>query len=153
MIQGYLMVEGNNLIRLRERRGLTQQELADELGITRQAVSQWESGRAFPSMEKQLALSRLYGVSLEELYGGPPAEEAPEEAAPLPESKGNRRRKIIIAGVLGAYVCFAAGILLMGKFENSPSMAANYLILGTFLYILGWVAYLLFNLIRKIIKK
>ena len=62
------MEQAEILTRLRKEKGLSQTEAAEELGVTRQAISKWESGRAFPSMEKLIALSRLYGVPLEELY-------------------------------------------------------------------------------------
>ena len=61
------MNEKNTLRRLREQRGLTKEEAAAELGVSRQSVSQWESGKTFPSTKRLVALSRLYGVPLEEM--------------------------------------------------------------------------------------
>lgn len=150
------MEQAEILTRLRKEKGLSQTEVAEELGVTRQAISKWESGRAFPSMEKLIALSRVYGVALEEMYDSGMEEKPPEEETPAPESKGSRRKRITAGCVLAAYICFAAGILLWGKLANSPSIAANYLICGTLIYILGWFAYLLylfFNLMWRVIKK
>ena len=62
------MNEKNTLRRLREQRGLTKEEAAAELGVSRQSVSQWESGKTFPSVKKQIVLSRLYEVPMEQLY-------------------------------------------------------------------------------------
>ena len=62
------MKEKNTLHCLREQRGLTQEEVAEELGVSRQSVSQWESGKTFPSVKKQIVLSRLYEVPMEQLY-------------------------------------------------------------------------------------
>ncbi len=45
------MEQGKTLARLREEKGLSQAEVAEELGVTRQAVSGWESGRTRPSVE------------------------------------------------------------------------------------------------------
>jgi len=56
-----------NLIRARKARGMTQEELAARLSISRQAVSKWESGTADPSTSNLLALAKLFGVSAEEL--------------------------------------------------------------------------------------
>ena len=52
---------------LRRRAGYSQEGLAERLGISRQAVSKWETGAAEPSTSNLLALARLYGVSAEEL--------------------------------------------------------------------------------------
>ena len=52
---------------VRKVAGLTQEQLGELLGVTRQAVSKWESGASDPSTSNLLALARLYGVSAEEL--------------------------------------------------------------------------------------
>ena len=56
-----------NLIRARKARGMTQEELAARLSISRQAVSKWETGTADPSTSNLLALAKLFGVPAEEL--------------------------------------------------------------------------------------
>lgn len=52
---------------LRKKRGLSQQEVADILGVSRQAVSKWESGQTAPSTENLVRLSGIYGVSVDML--------------------------------------------------------------------------------------
>lgn len=52
---------------LRRREGLSQEQLADKLGVTRQSVSKWESGSAAPELGKLIALSELFGVSVDYL--------------------------------------------------------------------------------------
>ena len=47
--------------------GLTQDEAADKLGVTRQAISSWERGRSIPDIEMIRKISRLYNVKLEKL--------------------------------------------------------------------------------------
>ena len=61
------MTLGEKLKMLRASRGLSQEQLAAELNVSRQAVSKWESGASDPSTSNLLALARLYGVSAEEL--------------------------------------------------------------------------------------
>ena len=56
-----------NLIRARKARGMTQEELAAKLNVSRQAVSKWETGTADPSTSNLLALAKLFGVPAEEL--------------------------------------------------------------------------------------
>ena len=61
------MTLGEKLKMLRASRGLSQEQLAAELNVSRQAVSKWESGASDPSTSNLLALAKLYGVSAEEL--------------------------------------------------------------------------------------
>ena len=62
----------NRLVELRKRRGLSQEELAEALGISRQAISKWERGESGPDVDNAILLGRLYGVSLDELFGVKP---------------------------------------------------------------------------------
>ena len=52
---------------LRKRKGLTQEELAQALYVSRTAVSKWESGRGYPNIDSLKALSEFYSVSIDEL--------------------------------------------------------------------------------------
>jgi transcriptional regulator with XRE-family HTH domain len=54
--------------RLREGLGLTQQEFADRIGVTKQAISAWEIGRSEPSMAKFLRLVNLTGARIESFF-------------------------------------------------------------------------------------
>ena len=55
------------LMILRKQAGLSQEQLADRLGVTRQSVSKWESGTALPELVKLISLSEIFGVSLDYL--------------------------------------------------------------------------------------
>ena len=66
----------------RKRQGLSQIELAEALDVSRQTVSKWETGAALPSAENLLALSKLYGVTVDALLNGGEAEAAPVPAEP-----------------------------------------------------------------------
>ena len=60
----------SRLQQLRKQRGLSQEELAGQLGVSRQAVSKWESAQAQPELEKLLALSDFFQVSCDYLLKG-----------------------------------------------------------------------------------
>lgn len=60
---------GNKIRELRRRDGRTQEDLADALGITSQAVSRWESGGSYPDMEIMPSLANYFGVTIDELFG------------------------------------------------------------------------------------
>lgn len=58
------------LQRLRLQRGLTQEELAAQLFVSRAAVSKWESGRGYPGIDSLKAISKLFAVSIDDLLSG-----------------------------------------------------------------------------------
>ena len=57
----------DRLIQLRKKHGYSQEELADKLGLSRQAVSKWERAEASPDTDNLICLAKIYGVSLDEL--------------------------------------------------------------------------------------
>ncbi len=57
----------NRLVALRKQKGLSQEDLAEQLGISRQAVSKWERAESAPDMGNLMSLAKLYQVSLDEL--------------------------------------------------------------------------------------
>lgn len=63
------MVLSETLIALRKKHGYSQLHVAECLNVSRQAISRWEVGSSVPSTENLVELSRLYGVSLDELVG------------------------------------------------------------------------------------
>ena len=71
------MTFAEKLMELRKARGLSQEELGFRLDVTRQTVSKWETGQTTPEMEKLIALSALFGVSIDALVGNGGAESQP----------------------------------------------------------------------------
>ena len=61
------MILADKIIRLRRKNGWSQEELAEKMNVSRQAVSKWESSTSDPSTSNLLALAKLYGISAEEL--------------------------------------------------------------------------------------
>ena len=61
---------GENLQLLRKKNQLSQEGLAEMLGVSRQAVSKWELGEGYPEVDKLLLLSKKLNVSLDSLLGG-----------------------------------------------------------------------------------
>lgn len=98
------MAFGDRLAAVRRGNGLTQEQFAEQLQVSRQAVSKWESGRGYPEMEKILYICNRYQVSIADLF----AEEAPvpaatvearpapeqEAAPPAPRHTGQRRGRL-----------------------------------------------------------
>lgn len=61
---------GETLFEHRKTAGLSQEELAEKIGVSRQAVSKWERGESSPDTENLIALAKLYNISLDELVFG-----------------------------------------------------------------------------------
>ncbi|OJG35927.1 helix-turn-helix domain-containing protein [Enterococcus sp. DIV0788_1] len=66
----YQMEVGERLKARRNELNLTQDQVAESLGITRQTMSNWENGRSYPDIERVIRLSELYALSLDELLKG-----------------------------------------------------------------------------------
>ena len=67
---------GNRLYQYRRKSGLSQEELAAKIGVSRQAVSKWERAEAAPDTDNLINLSKIYGVTLDELINTDPADSA-----------------------------------------------------------------------------
>ena len=90
-----------SLFELRRDRGLSQEDLASQIGVSRQAVSKWETGEAMPDLNKLLLLADALGVSLDRLCG-----KAESLTEPLPTAPAAKKRSLwpILCGVLAILV-------------------------------------------------
>ena len=116
------MAFGDRLAAVRRGNGLTQEQFAEQLQVSRQAVSKWESGRGYPEMEKILYICNRYQVSIADLF----AEEAPVPAAaaethPAPEQEAAPLPRATLGSAVGAFLTnlspknkWLAGAVLVG---------------------------------------
>lgn len=61
------MALSEKLYELRKKRALSQEQLAEQLGVSRQAISKWESGKAVPETDTLISISKYFDVSLDYL--------------------------------------------------------------------------------------
>lgn len=94
---------------LRKRKGLTQEELAQLLYVSRTAISKWESGRGFPNIESLKAISKVFGVSLDELLSG-------EELLAIAEIDRKEKERTVRDLVFGLLDCGMALLLFLPFF-------------------------------------
>lgn len=73
-----------NIMQLRKAAGLSQEQLAGQIGVSRQSISKWETGPSAPELEKLVALSHVFGVSTDTLLGNTSPQKTP---TPLPNSQ------------------------------------------------------------------
>ena len=88
----------NRLYQLRKQKGFSQEELANRLNVSRQTVSKWEVGDSTPDMEKLVAISDLFDVSLDMLIMGK------EPPALTPDNKKKAKSALKIAGIIAGAV-------------------------------------------------
>lgn len=78
---------GTNIQQLRKAAGLSQEQLADMIGVSRQAVSKWETGQSLPDVDKLLLLCEAFQVSADELIG---TRSPDSESGPCPGSMSTK---------------------------------------------------------------
>ena len=101
------MTIGEKILNMRKARGWSQEELAERVGVSRQAVSRWESGTAKPDADKIISICDLFGVSADYLL-----RDIPGQAAGMAEEKTEKKR---IPWVSWTMVGFGAVTLLVLK--------------------------------------
>ena len=105
------MTTGEKLAVLRKKKNLTQEQLAEILGVSRQSVSRWEMDVAFPETEKLVKLSRLLECSIDYLLN-------------TDKGTGQNRRSILCTGMLQVHS--GMWVLFSGHFLRKPSKTAPY---------------------------
>lgn len=124
---------------LRKNKGITQEELAENLYVSRTAISKWESGRGYPSIDSLKAISRYFSVTIDELI-------CPEEIMiAAKEEKENTMRKygVLICSLLDVFTVVLFAIPIYGNGTDAPSTVQLFLLTG----IQKWIVWLFFILL------
>lgn len=126
------------LTKLRKLAGLSQEEVADKLEVTRQTVSKWETGQSSPDLDKVLPLCGLYNVTPDELLHDGGTEEADAEMVKSnferSEEQANRiiakkRLQGILGGVMLYFVAIAFIMTSIAVFNINPVIASAVFII------------------------
>lgn len=102
-----------NIVRLRKLNQMTQEDIAEAVGVSRQAVAKWESGETIPDLEKCKLLTELFGVSLDDLANYEPEDNMGLDVPP----KGKHLFGMVTVGDKGQIVIPARARKL---FDISP---------------------------------
>jgi len=86
---GQIMILADKIILLRKKAGWSQEELAEQLSVSRQSVSKWEGAQSIPDMEKIVQMSRLFGVSTDYLL-----KDEIEESTPTTDAAPEKLRRV-----------------------------------------------------------
>lgn len=90
----------DNLIQLRKYRRMTQEELAEKIGVSRQSVAKWESGESIPDLDKCRIIADIFGVTLDDLA----TYEKNENFELLPPPKGKYIFGVVTVGEKGQII-------------------------------------------------
>ena len=105
------------IYKFRRKSGLSQEQLAEKIGVSRQAISKWESGTSTPELEKLLALSDCFSITLDELVKDETASEAPLKSRENKASKVAEMKVGIGLCLIGAICLILSGVMMV----TSPS--------------------------------
>ena len=121
----------DKLIELRKKSGLSQEQLADKLDVTRQTISKWELGQTSPDIDKLTKISKIFNVNMDELVGGEVIKEEEIFNGEKQEKKDKNRKNIIktiliilLVIILSAliYLCYQDHI---EKKKNNPDYSGG----------------------------
>jgi transcriptional regulator with XRE-family HTH domain len=131
---------------LRRSKGLTQEELAEKLYVSRTAVSKWESGRGYPNIESLKEISKFFSVSIDELLSG-------EKLLFIAEKENKTNIKSICELLLGAVDLFYVLLIFLPLYPDTVNgfiysvSLLNYTEISSFNKTIYWVMFLALVLI------
>ena len=103
------MIFADKLIALRKKAGWSQEELAQQLNVSRQSVSKWEGAQSVPDMDKVVQMSRLFGVTTDFLLKDELSEEEDY-------TRENKAKSPVIGAVSGIYWLLVTAVYLFYTF-------------------------------------
>ena len=141
---------------LRKSRGLTQEELAEELYVSRTAISKWESGRGYPSIDSLKEISKYFSVTIDELLSG-------ERLLSIAEQENNsniRKMCELLFGIVDIFFFvlivlplypnvvdgFVYSVNLFAYIQTTSLNRSLYWIMIVFLVVIGFIKLILIKL-------
>lgn len=120
---------------LRKTKGISQEELADRIGVSRQAVSKWESGQSSPDLEKVILLSEFFDVTTDYLLKG--KEPQPGDR----ERRGQDARIYAAVATAVNFIGLVTAVMIWVEEQRASSVAVGFIVfaLGCMIQVLGQV--------------
>jgi len=120
---------GERLYELRKKKGLSQEEVAEKLNVTRQSVSKWETDESKPDFDKIVPICELYEISTNELLSGTKEEKEEQEVQVI--NKDNKKKRAIFITI--AIFLYFISLIWMIVAETSTSLNDGIIVGGFFL--------------------
>ena len=141
---------GNRQYQYRRKSGLSQEELAAKLGVSRQAVSKWERAEAEPDTDNLINLSKIYGVTLDELINTDPADSAARSSDSSDDeinTDDNSEKKNVVKNEITKK-------LMVSRLPITLITVFIYLVLGFFfdLWHPGWIVFIMIPVLMSFIS-
>lgn len=130
---------GEKLLKLRKLKGLSQEEAADKLNVTRQTISKWETNQSTPDFDKLIPICKLYEIGAEELLTGNKKEMKDEKKEDILDK--TNKRKYVLGISLGVFIYFISVVWIM---ITIPVMELNPIVSSAvFLIICGLATFVI----------
>ena len=162
----------NRLVQFRKNAGLSQEDVAEKLDVTRQTVSKWETGQSSPDLDKVLPLCELYNITPDELLRGDEARSEESNDSADTDSKINyeeNRKKRAKGIVIGVYVGIVYKVkedkpkhertkedIFFKHFTSVLALIFTIAYLGisffTFAWHITWLIWIVYALVIEVIK-
>lgn len=128
----FAMNMADRIQHLRKSKGISQEELADRVGVSRQAVSKWESEQSTPDIEKVILLSDFFGVTTDYLLKG---------IEPVPQNANDKTdaRIFSLVGTILNFIGLIAAIMIWKEEQTSISVAVGLILMavGIMIFVIG----------------
>ena len=117
---------------LRKQRGLTQEELANSLYVSRTAVSKWESGRGYPSIDSLKVIAKFFGITIDKLLSG-------DELLSIAEEDNRQNGKSLRDLLFGLLDCSTAMFFFLPFFGQKTGEMVQGVSLFSLVRISSWL--------------
>lgn len=147
------------IYKFRRKSGLSQEQLAEKVGVSRQAISKWESGASTPELEKLLALSACFNITLDELVKDEAGEQKANETQPKPEENKASKTAEVKMGIglclIGAIFLILSGVMMVASPSTTEQLneASTVTISGSGIILILCVISMVAGLILMLRKK
>ena len=121
------MAFSENLQYIRAREGITQEQLAEQLSVSRQSVSKWESGLSFPEMDTLLHICELYDVNLDTLLRGSVEQSSVADTAQYDAFMNRYARRIAFS--VGGILAGVSAMIFLNAWQVSEMISTALLLL------------------------
>lgn len=124
---------GKTIQDLRKRKGLSQEELAEKIDVSRQAVSKWENGSSVPDVEKIIALSNFFQVSTDYMLKGKETEK---------NIKENFAKIFTVAATAVNFMGIILAVIIWNEYQTTISVAVGVILMafGCMLFAFGMIS-------------
>lgn len=102
---------GEKLLELRNGKGMTQEELAEDLYVSRTAISKWESGRGYPSIDSLKEISKYFSISIDELLSS-------EKLVTIAEKENRANIHRVLDYIMGLVDLMVCGLIFLPLFPH-----------------------------------